>query len=283
MSKINPSPKPTRSRRSLSVQMRTGINLLSDERQLSPEELYANGLRQSKVGTPYFFDNDDDDIYHKLLKKNDEYFATRMSGVNKWKDIAAAANESGGEDHGDLKKANKGWGDDYNNEEEGDNDNQSPRQKALKSEQLKIDTTPSRSGREVSGRRNSGASPSTRRTSLGDPNSPNFRQQSKLQIRERKKELEQALFGQDVFDTIQKAHKANKKQSQRQPGLKGTIIYFFNIIPVKSPKSRTRQIWDMVSILFIVFSAFLAMYDLAFFPESHLSTIDDSVWFLSQV
>ena len=36
---------------------------------LSPDELYECGLRQSRVGTPYFIDNELNDDYTKLLQK----------------------------------------------------------------------------------------------------------------------------------------------------------------------------------------------------------------------
>jgi len=39
-----------------------------DKKPLSPEELYDFGLRQSRVGTPYFLDNDMDNLYIKKLK-----------------------------------------------------------------------------------------------------------------------------------------------------------------------------------------------------------------------
>jgi len=256
--------------RASSIQVRSSVDLSKiDKAPLTAEELYANGLRQLKVGTPYFFDNDDDEKYHKLLKKNDEIFANRMSGSTKWSHIADAANSEVSPNK--LDPNNKGWGDDYRNEDEPDNDLPPEVSRSPKGHQ----TVPMSPGKSSPGRRSSKElSFSARRLSTnssftGRPGQITP-QLSKAQQRDLQRAMDMALYGQDPFDTIIKNVKAAKQAKRRKPGLKGTLAFYLEKIPVKSPNSRVRQTWDAISILFSLYSVYIAMFDIAFLEDHDL-------------
>jgi len=57
-------------------------------------------------------------------------------------------------------------------------------------------------------------------------------------------------------------------------------MHYWQKIPVKSPNSQSRQIWDGLSILTILYSVYKAMFDQSFFPTS---TLADNIDWIAQL
>ena len=75
----------------------------------TPEELYEFGLRQSRVGTPYFVDNDEDSAYLLKLKRS-ETFKHNPELTGNPDDIAMTNDDSVGkdEDSGSVRETSGG-------------------------------------------------------------------------------------------------------------------------------------------------------------------------------
>jgi len=58
---------------------------------------------------------------------------------------------------------------------------------------------------------------------------------------------------------------------RKKKGIMGFLSFYIQKIPVKSPNSKVRQVWDGVSIFIILYTVYTAMYDQAFFPDSTLA------------
>jgi len=181
---------------------------------MSPDELYEYGLRQSRVGTPYFCDNDDDERYKELLKSTlPEDFSSNRS-----------------------------------------NESDSP-------QTIMPGVAALKGMRSIRG-----SDGTLKRMSRSAP-SGNY---------------DATLFGNDVFEGIQKEVRIKKKRKKKK-GFLGLLDYLIHLIPIKSPTSKIRQVWDGTSILVIVFSVYTAMFEQAFQPDTTLASEDPSMFILDKL
>jgi len=265
------SPSENVSRRLSSFGRRTSV--FDKQKPLTPEELYNFGLRQARVGTPYFIDNDEDPVYLRKLNGKfqnvlEELREMKVSGGEESLTNSATGLSSFGEKSGISKFGTTPTASAMANQPR-----KSPENVPVMPPPGGTLRTPSAFSRRTTklvggaeGR--SGRSPSTSTSDL-----------KKFQAALKRKN-EQALFGQDIFEGIQKEIRVTKKAKKRKGvGLYGFFDFWISRIPVKSPNSQSRQYWDGISIITILYSVYKAMFDQAFFPNSTLAdTIDFVAW-----
>jgi len=89
------------------------------------------------------------------------------------------------------------------------------------------------------------------------------------------------LYGSDVFEGIQKEIKIKTKR-RKMKGFLGFLDYLIHLIPIKSPVSKVRQVWDASSIVVIMFSVYTAMFEQAFQPTVTLASENDIIFLLDK-